>query len=167
MQQWVDIETRGVDVSKAWNKPFSLDLQFEAVNNTPFLLTINKIETTIALWADSWEEFTIETWDRLPPAKDGKSSGHSFYVETSMETKEGFEKGTLFAINHRVTFTDCLGKTRTQWFNGLYDCRPEHFERMKYMGIVPDKEEKKTTQYSKSAETPWLKQLWKRIRMGK
>jgi hypothetical protein len=153
MQQWVDVETRGVSVKTTWNKPFTLELQFEAVNNTPFLLTINKIVTTVALWCDAWEEFTVETWDRLPPAKDGKISGHCFYIETSMATKEEFEKVTLFTMTHKITFTDCLGKKRTQWFSGHYDCGPDRLERMGYMGIVPDKQEHK---YDPRAQQGWF-----------
>jgi len=144
MQQWVDVEPRGVEVITGWRpgrKPFEIRLQFEAVNNTPFLLTIQKTVTTISLWAGHSETSTVDVGGSLPPCRNGKSGGHPFYIETGIETKEGFERGTLFTINGEITFRDCLGKIQEQWFGGLYECAPGHFEKLSVSGVVPDKQE--------------------------
>lgn len=146
MQQWVDVETRGVEVAKRPGKPFALELQFEAVNNTPYLLTIKKIVTTIAFYPGEWERFPVCESVRLPPGKDGKVSGYPFYIETTVETKEGFERRTLFSISGDVTFKDCLGTKQTQWFGGLYECEPGNFRYLKPIGTVADKQEKKRDQ---------------------
>lgn len=146
MQQWVDVEARGVEIVTCWKKGFALQLQFEAVNNTPWLLTIQKIVTTVALYPGEWERFTVSPGERLPPSKEGKSSGCPFFIETGMETKEGFEKRTLFTISGEVTFKDCLGIIRVQSFDGLYECSPGHFAYLEPIGISPDKQEKKRKQ---------------------
>ncbi len=146
MQQWVDVETRGVEAVSRPGKPFVLELRFEAVNNTPFLLTVQKIVTTVALYPGEWERFTVSESVRLPPSRDGKESGYPFYIETGIETKEGFERRTLFTISGDVTFKDCLGAMQTQWFGGLYECEPENFRYLKPLGTVPDKQEKKRGQ---------------------
>jgi hypothetical protein len=151
MWQWVDVETRGADVvtslkHHAAKNPFEIRLQFEAVNDTLYLLTIQKVVTTIALWPGEWETFTAATSAPLPPKRNGKTSGHPFYVETGIATKEEFERGTLFSIDGNVTFMDCQGQTRNQPFGGLYECSPDHFEFLKPIGTVPEKQERKRKQ---------------------
>lgn len=141
MQQWIDVETRGMETSAKWVRPVSFRLQFEAINNTPWLLTIQKIETTVSLWAEKWETFTVSHCVPLPPSRDGKSSGYGFYVESDEVNKVLSERGdTLPTINGEITFKDCLGNICVQPFGGFYSCGPAHFEYMKPIGVVPDKE---------------------------
>ncbi len=133
MQQWIDVETRGMETSAKWVRPVSFRLQFEAINNTPWLLTIQRIETTYAVWCDKWETFTVSHLVPLPPSRNGGNSGYAFFLEVD-------SMNSLPTISGKITFKDCLGNTRIQPFGGLYECGPDHFEYLKPVGIVPDKE---------------------------
>ena len=81
MQQWIDVETRGMETSAKWVRPVSFRLQFEAINNTPWLLTIQKIETTVSLWAEKWETFTVSHCVHCPQAGTERAAGMAFMLK--------------------------------------------------------------------------------------
>jgi hypothetical protein len=146
MLQWIDIETKGVEGASPIGEPFEIRLKFEAVNNTPYVLTIQKIVTNVSLWALEEEVFTVGVNVRLPPNRSSKSSAYPFYVGCTTIGKEVFEQGTVLTINGEITFKDCREQTQVQWFNGLYACGPKAFRALQPLGSVPDKEHKKYEQ---------------------
>jgi hypothetical protein len=121
--------------------PFTVNLSFEAVNNTSHPLDILKIVTTIGMWAYEWEVFTIDTNITLAPQRDSPTKRYPFYVPTQSIAKEGIEKSTFLTINGEITFKNCLGKTQTDYFGGFYRCEGRTFQYLKALGLVPDRTE--------------------------
>ena len=140
MRQWVDVGTKGVDSPDSLKEPFTVHLKFEAVNNTAFPFTIEKIVTKVGLQADTWETFTVETSVTLPPSGEARHSAYPFYVAMKLSgiEAEWFKMGTVLTVNGEVTFKDCLQKTDVQWFGGLYKWGVDLFEYLEPLGIVPD-----------------------------
>lgn len=114
--------------------PFTVNLSFEAVNNTSHPLDILKIVTTIGMWAYEWEVFTIDTNITLAPQRDSPTKRYPFYVPTQSIAKEGIEKSTFLTINGEITFKNCLGKTQTDYFGGFYRCEGRTFQYLKALG---------------------------------
>jgi hypothetical protein len=143
MRQWVDVEARGAKamrpISVEGKDIYEVRLEFMAINNTPYVLTVENIRTSIGIEADTWEIFTVETSVDLSPRKESDSNAYSFYVPAQTIKKERFEKGTVVTVNGQITFRDCLGKVRTDYFGGLYRCGQEGFVKINQLGIVPDR----------------------------
>ena len=139
MEQWVDIEPGGTETPGVSNtKPFEFRPMFEAVNNTPFPLTIRKIITKVSLSANEWETFTVAPYQILPPSNPDKKRSYPFFLDMTMpEIPIGWEQhGTVITVNGELTFVDCLQRIRTQQFGGLYRCGPAAFEYLKPSGII-------------------------------
>ncbi len=146
MQQWVDVEARGATVeerSYLQDAPdFVVDLSFYAVNNTAYALTITAIETIVEMVGES-EVFPLETNVTLPPKRESENNRYAFYIPTQSIKRESLEGGTIVTINGSVTFIDCLGVPRSDYFGGFYRLRGQvgaiDFMKMKAIGIVPDR----------------------------
>ncbi|WP_263377303.1 hypothetical protein [Granulicella paludicola] len=142
MRQWVDVEVIDCRV-QTWREgtshPFAVNISFQAVNNTPNVFTILKVETAINQYSDSTEVFIIETNTDLSSKKESESSRYPFYVPTQMPSEEQISAGTVLTLNGQITFIDCLGEKRCQAFGGLYACRIGYVEKMSASGIVPDR----------------------------
>jgi hypothetical protein len=143
MQQWIDIEPIEARAVNRPGEPFEVHLQFEAVNNTPYVLTIEKIITRIDMMPPDSEIFTVSTNVSLAPKGNGRSSVYPFYVRTKEIEKLGFGGGTVVTVNGEVTFRDCLKDLHIDWFGGLYKCAPEYLVYLKPAGLVPDQKKEK------------------------
>jgi hypothetical protein len=152
MPQWVDVESLGCYIQEPRAgkvDPFTINLRFQALNNTSYPFDIQKIVTKIGMWADQWEVFTVQTNNTLAPQQKSRTSHYGFFVPTQSITKEWFKSGTVVTINGEITFKSCLGKIQTDYFGGLYRCGqiddgPEGmFIFTESLGIVPERTEEK------------------------
>ena len=142
MQQWVDVDATDCTAQKwraATGFPFVVDLGFQAVNNTSNVLTITKIETTLNESPDETEVFRIEANAVLSTHKDSESNSYPFYIPTQYIPADRFAGGAIITLNGEVTFIDCLGTTRTQYFGGVYSCAEGYIKKLQAKGIVPDR----------------------------
>jgi hypothetical protein len=143
MAQWIDVEALGAEIAahnyRPGNPDFVVNLSFEAVNNTSNVLTIKSIETIISMMPDQSEVFTLKTNVTLSPRKESESNRYAFFVPARSLEREWFAKGTVVTINGSITFTDCLGETRSDYFGGLYECREDSFVKLKALGVIPDR----------------------------
>jgi hypothetical protein len=143
MRQWVDIEALGcssANYSLLRNGPdFAVDISFEAVNNTANVLTIRKIETIVEMVPDGSEVFIVETNVDLSPDKKSENNRYPFYIPAQSIKRELFNKGTVVTINGAITFDDCLGKRRSDYFGGLYECSEGKFVKLRALGVVPNR----------------------------
>ncbi len=150
MQQWVDVGTKGVGSPELLKTTSVAHLKFEAVNNTAFPVTIQRIVTKVSVRANEWDTFTVDARAILPPSGKGRSSNaYPFYIPMKLEDDaeaERFKRGTILTINGEVTFEDCLQKTCVQRFSGLYACGPGRFEYLEPLGIVPDQQKERDDQ---------------------
>lgn len=141
MQQWVDVDAVASEPAGRTyviNEPdFAVNLTFEAINNTANVLTIIKIETIVGMMPDESEVFTLKTNVTLPPKKESENNRYSFFVPSQSILREWFDKGTTVTINGSITFIDCLGETRSDYFGGLYHCSDGRLEKLKALGIIP------------------------------
>jgi len=151
MVQWIDVETLGCYIQEppSWKRdsPFTINLRFEALNNTAYPFDIRKIVTKIGMWADDWEVFTVETNVTLAPQEKTRTARYAFYVPTQSITEEWFRSGTVVTVNGEITFKSCLGKMQTDYFGGLYRCgqidggQEGMFTYMESLGITPERRE--------------------------
>jgi hypothetical protein len=132
--------------------PFIINLRFEAVNNTAYTFDIQKIVTKIGVLASEREIFTVETNVTLA-SQESRSKRYAFYVPTQFITEERFRQGTVVTINGEVTFKNCLGRTQTGYFGGLYRCGQINskqegiFRYLEALGIVPERTKEKDQPY--------------------
>lgn len=153
MGQWVDVEPLGCYIQTPpagkGDFPFTINLQFEAVNNTAYPFDIQKIVTKISMWPYEWEVFTVETSVTLASQEKSRSKRYAFYVPTQSITKEGFTRGTVLTINGEITFRNCLGRTKLDYFGGLYRCgqidskQKGIFQYLEALGMVPERTNEK------------------------
>jgi len=154
MSQWVDVESLGCYIQeppagRARDFPLTINLRFEAVNNTSHTFDIRKIVTKISMWPSEEEVFTVETNVTLAPDKESRSKRYPFYIPTQSITEEEFKQGTIVTINGEITFKSCLGKMQTDYFGGVYRCgqidagQQGIFSHLETLGIVPDRAEEK------------------------
>jgi hypothetical protein len=153
MQQWVDAESLGcyIQTPPAGKRdfPFTVNLRFEAVNNTSYPFDIQKIVTKIGMWPYEWEVFVVETNVTLASQEKSRSKRYAFYVPTQSITEEQFRQGTVLTINGEVTFKNCLGRTQTGYFGGIYRCgqidskQEGIFQYLEALGIVPERTNEK------------------------
>jgi hypothetical protein len=134
MQQWIDVETKGVKAVQLHGEPFAAQLQFEAVNNTPYLLTIQRIVTRLSVWPEEEEVFTVSETVRLPPTKESANNAYPFYIGSTT-----IEQAALLTVNGEITFTDCFGSEQVQWFGGLYEWGDGSFKYLRPIGTTPDR----------------------------
>jgi len=143
MRQWVDVEVLGCRPAKRHfapkNPKFAVDISFEAVNNTANVLTVRKIETIVDMTPDESEVFIVETNVDLSPDKSSENNRYPFFISSQSIRREWFEKGTIITINGSVTFDDCLGKQRSEYFGGVYECSDGRIVKLKALGIVPER----------------------------
>ncbi len=145
MRQWIDIEPRKnvPHETLLGALPFNIRIQFEAANNTPYLLTVIKVVTEVSYLAGKAVTFTVPASVPLPPGVDSKRRGYTFYAEVDVDKETYFDRGVILTINGEITFEDCMDKQQTQWFMGLYRCEADgKFFLMEPLGIVPQKTEK-------------------------
>jgi len=153
MQQWIDVETLGCYIQTppagATDFPFTINLLFEAVNNTPYPLDIQKIVTKVGMWPYEWEVFTVETSVTLASQEKSRNKRYAFYVPTQSITKEAFKSGTVLTINGEITFRNRLGKAQNDYFGGVYRCgqidsgQKGIFQYLEALGIVPERTNEK------------------------
>lgn len=140
MQQWVDIEPIKVDHPKdaAMKDPIEINLHFEATNNTPYPLTVEKVVTQLSFFASEWKVSTVEASVRLPPTRNGKSSAYAFYAPVLVNGgAKWLNHGAIVTVNGDVFFRDCMNREQVQYFGGLYRCTRGEFVYLKPLGIVP------------------------------
>lgn len=157
MGQWIDVEPLGcyIQTPPAGQRdfPFTINLRFEAVNNTAYTLDIQKIVTKIGMLAYEWEVFTVETNVTLASQEKSRNRRYAFYIPTQSVTQEWFRRGTVVTINGEVTFKNCLGRTQTDYFGGLYRCGQINskqegiFRYLEALGIVPERTKEKDQPY--------------------
>jgi hypothetical protein len=161
MRQWVDVVPRGASVfSRAWNPPvgdpFEVQLQFEVINNTSYVMTIEKIVTKISMDALEWETFTVETNVTLSHNKGSPSNRYPFYVASTTIKEQRYESGTVVTINGEVTFKNCFGEKQVDYFGGIYECGPGVFRCLKPLGLVPERQMEKNEPESEIGHHPQL-----------
>jgi len=156
MGQWVDVDPLGcyIQTPPAGKRdfPFTINLLFEAVNNTNNTFDIQKIVTEIGMLPYEREVFTVETNVTLAFQEKSRSKRYAFYVPTQSITEEWFRKGTVVTINGEITFKNCLGVVQTDHFGGLYRCgqidggQQGMFKYMEALGIVPERKHERENQ---------------------
>jgi hypothetical protein len=177
MGQWVDVEPLGCYIQRPppWKKddlPFTINLRFEAVNNTAYTFDIRKIVTKIGMWADEWEVFTVETNVTLASHEKSRNNRYAFYVPTQSITEESFRQGTTVTINGEITFKNCLGKIQTDWFGGVYRCgqidakQDGLFSSLETLGIVPERTNEKDNPKAGEAEDGWFARVTRRLKQA-
>ena len=146
MRQWVDIEPIKVGypkVADAMQETIEITLQFEAINNTPYVLTIEKIVTELSYGESEWETSTVNVNVLLPPIRNGKSSGYAFYANVTVAGGlTWMNHGAIVTVNGNVAFRDSMGNPKPQYFGGLFRCTRGEFVYLKPVGIVPATEKR-------------------------
>jgi hypothetical protein len=142
MQQWLDVVPRRANYTPPTMQQdtVEINLQFEVLNNTPYVMTLEKIVTHVSYMDD--EISTIEDRVLLAPIRNGKTSGYAFYAPVSVVGGSQWrDHGALVTISGHVFFKDCMGRDREQYFGGIYRCnRGGEFALLEPMGIEPDRE---------------------------
>jgi hypothetical protein len=143
LRQWVDVEAvdcQSTEPLLSSTRPkFVVQISFRAVNNTANVFTIRKIETTVSMMPDETEVFLVETNVDLSPRKESESNRYPFYIPVESITKELFTRGTVVTLNGQITFIDCMGDRRQEYFGGLYRCSEGSIEKIEVLGMVPER----------------------------
>lgn len=151
LRQWVDVEgvEAGSDKLAIINALLSgheqIELRLQAVNNTPYPLTLKKIVSHLNQYKpsdhDRWDRFEARETVILPPSKGTMKSSHPFFIPISIEEEmvEVFHAGRYpVGVRVDILFEDCMGKKQKQEFAGMYMIGPDCLKALPYAGKRPE-----------------------------
>ena len=140
MRQWVNIVPISVGIPPTLKTPCEVSLKFEIVNRTDYLLTILRVESSMAANISSGNASSVDSNFPLVPQKRDGDSSFPFCASVLVDVSAWSEKGRIFIVTGTVTYLDCMEIRRTQDFQDLYlGFMDGRLERMKPASISDPK----------------------------
>jgi hypothetical protein len=161
MRQWVNVEPIKTVTPPTFTNPLEVTLQFQILNKTDYLLTVQRIEAEV-FHRGKARIFKVSCNVPIPPEKSSADGGYPFYMTLFVDRGTWPGTGAFFFAGGEVTYLDCMDVERTQEFRDMFEGYEDgRLVRKRPSGQVPEiaehkpKDDEPETGYSKYTWFSW------------